>query len=154
LAVVDSELGAAAIPDEELWSGGRFKVFLYSAGARVVGCLLAERIEEAYVAVMQGARLGERRKAVLGICRVWTAREWRRGGIARRLVEIARERLVFGCKIPREEVAFSQPTESGARLAEAWWRGTEEEDEKKGGEGENGKGGEEGEDWLVYVERV
>ncbi|KAA8913611.1 ESCO1/2 acetyl-transferase-domain-containing protein [Sphaerosporella brunnea] len=132
LEVVDSELGAATIEDPVLW-GGRFKVFLYSVPTgsrgrrRVVGVLLVERIEEGFVAEggEGGVRLGEKRRAVMGVCRAWTARDWRRKGVAIRLIETARKAFVYGMKVKKEEVAFSQPTESGGRLAEGWYRGPE-----------------------------
>ncbi|KAL7268200.1 hypothetical protein RUND412_009188 [Rhizina undulata] len=59
LEVVDSELSAAEISDDVLWSefkstvgngdgGERFKIFLYIFGKKCVGLCLAERIENSY----------------------------------------------------------------------------------------------------------
>ncbi|KAF8539448.1 ESCO1/2 acetyl-transferase-domain-containing protein [Trichophaea hybrida] len=125
LEVIDTELGAAEIPDEVLWAGG-YRVFVRVEEGKVVGLLVAERIEEAFLAVGEGSvGLGERRRAVLGVCRVWTAREWRRRGVARGLIERARRGLVYGVLVGRGEVAFSQTTESGEGLARGWWRGVE-----------------------------
>ena len=63
-----------------------------------------------------------------------------------------RERFVYGMRLGRGEVAFSQPTESGGWLARGWGYG------KAGGEGDGGmredtakSNGDDG--WLVYVER-
>lgn len=130
LELVDTELGAAPIDDAALWGAdGRYRVFLYTVEERarrtVVGCLLAERIAEGFAAVggAGDVRLGPRRRAVMGVCRVWVAREWRRKGIAWKMLEAARGAFVYGMKVRRSEVAFSQPTESGGWLARAWGRG-------------------------------
>jgi len=89
LEVVDSELSAAAILEKNLWGGG-YKAFLYVAHGKVVGLLLAERIEGAFLARGTGSvELGERRRAVMGVSRVWTAKEWRRVGVARKLLDEA-----------------------------------------------------------------
>ncbi|KZF21783.1 hypothetical protein L228DRAFT_283913 [Xylona heveae TC161] len=59
--------------------------------------------------------------AVLGISRIWTSRSHRRHGIAATLLDCARDRFIYGMKIPKDLIAFSQPTESGVRLAENWF---------------------------------
>lgn len=158
LELVDSELGAAQIPDEVLWRTGRWKAYLFAAERRIVGFLLAERIQRGYVALggESGAIVvGEQRPALMGVCRIWTAGEWRRRGVARRLLDEARAEFVYGLRVDRELVAFSQPTESGAALARGWWgdlRGGDTNKEKEGQQDgdENGKV-EKG--WLVYVEQ-
>jgi len=150
LEVVDSELSAAAIPEKNLWAGG-YKVFLYVAQGKVVGLLLAERIESAFLARGIGSvELGERRRAVMGVSRVWTAKEWRRMGVAKKLLDEACERFVYGMRLGRGEVAFSQPTESGGWLARGWVYGKAEGD---GGAREDTAKSSGGDGWLVYVER-
>jgi len=109
----------------------------------VVGLLLAERITKAR-RVLPASKLKESssvevsqaaKEAVLGISRIWTAREFRRKGVAKRLLEVVQDIFVYGMTVPKERVAFSQPTESGGKLARAWF-GVED------GQGE----------WMVYDE--
>jgi len=52
-----------------------------------------------------------------GISRIWVHNSARRRGIASRLLEVARENLVYGFVIPRKQVAFSQPTIDGKLFA-------------------------------------
>ena len=59
--------------------------------------------------------------AMLGISRIWTSDSSRRQGIARRLLDCAIENFEFAISIPKDKVAFSQPTESGAKLARSWF---------------------------------
>ncbi|RPB08576.1 hypothetical protein P167DRAFT_608600 [Morchella conica CCBAS932] len=71
-------------------------------------------------------------KALMGVARIWTCSSSRRKGIARRLLECARNTFIYGMSVEKGLVAFSQPTESGGALARGWF------------EGEEG--------WKVYVE--
>ncbi|KAI5814836.1 hypothetical protein BZA77DRAFT_388890 [Pyronema omphalodes] len=167
MEVVDTELSAASIPEKILWiKGGRYKLFLGVEAGMVVAALLAERIEEGFLAVDNGVRWRGKRKALVGVCRVWVARGKRGLGWGKRLIEEARKGLVYGMVVQRDMVAFSQLTESGAALARAWWRdgkrgrndggdkvrnnGKQDDEtlEEKEGEKE-----EKIEGWLVYVER-
>lgn len=76
------------------------------------------------------------RSAILGISRVWVCADRRRRGIATRLLDCARENFVYGMKIEKDDVAFSQPTESGGALARGWF------------------GADKAHHWAVYVEEV
>ncbi|KAG8460956.1 hypothetical protein KFE25_010707 [Diacronema lutheri] len=55
--------------------------------------------------------------AECGVRYIWVERGRRRAGIARALVEAARAHLLAGRCVPRERVAFSQPTEDGHAFA-------------------------------------
>jgi N-acetyltransferase len=59
--------------------------------------------------------------AMLGISRIWTSNLFRKHGIATKLLEVARSQFLYGMTIKKEQVAFSQPTESGGRLAKKWF---------------------------------
>lgn len=171
LKIVNTELAAVPISDEELWSRksstattdrqsreapstkaekqatdetksdlvDRFKVYLYIKGNKCVGACLAERIWEAFQALNPAADsekvselpVGPRssslsistepEQAILGISRIWTSNQHRKKGIATRLLDCARSNFLYGMKIEKEKVAFSQPTESGGNLARKWY---------------------------------
>jgi hypothetical protein len=165
LKVVNTELGAVPISDEELWSQisgpgaenaqlhestqsnaqantatvDRYKTYLYVRGQKCVGACLAERIWEAYTVLAQGdasvqpCQLSLEAKsssisvstatttALLGISRIWTSNSHRKQGIATRLLDCARSDFLYGLTVEKEEVAFSQPTESGGNLARKWF---------------------------------
>ncbi|MCJ1461878.1 N-acetyltransferase O1 (Establishment of cohesion protein 1) [Pseudocyphellaria aurata] len=177
LAVVNTELSAAEVDDEQLWEGiessapapkirlrkkrkanrgaadnkgDRFKVFLYLDGDKCVGFCLAEKISSACRVVKSKA--GEKNSerllsspksssisysptpdvALLGISRIWTSKSYRGRGIAIDLLDCVRGNFFYGMEVPKDLVAFSQPTESGGRLATRWYQA------------ESG--------WLVYTE--
>jgi N-acetyltransferase len=56
-------------------------------------------------------------EAKLGIGLLWTHPVARNRGIATRLVHAAREHSVFGMKVARQDVAFSNPTQAGYNFA-------------------------------------
>lgn len=72
-------------------------------------------------------------QAIVGISRIWTSGASRRKGIALDLLDCVVSNYIYGMEIPKNQIAFSQPTESGKRLAQKFF----EEDET----------------WHVYNER-
>lgn len=119
--------------------GDRFKAFLYLVHDKCVGFCLAEKISSAF-GVVDGCAAGEEGTkvittsksssisvstsadiALLGICRIWTSKAYRGKGLAVDLLECARNNFFYGVEAPKDLVAFSQPTESGGRLAERWF---------------------------------
>lgn len=63
----------------------------------------------------------EAHPAVVGVSRIWTSRAFRHKGIANNLLECVMSQFIYGLEIEPQKVAFSQPTESGAALARAWF---------------------------------
>lgn len=59
-------------------------------------------------------------KAVCGIKVMWVSAQARRQGIATQLLDTARCNCVAGYVVPRSQLAFSQPTQAGRRLAEQY----------------------------------
>lgn len=117
----------------------RFKSFLYLKGDKCVGFCLAEKIGRA-ARVVDPVVDEEKQEiatplprsssisvsldadvALLGISRIWTSNAHRKQGIATNLLETARSNFFYGMEVPRELIAFSQPTESGSQLARSWY---------------------------------
>jgi N-acetyltransferase len=168
LKVVNSELAAVSISDEELWSQAaesdnthaqreegrtqtaqkrdvsapavdRFKTYLYIRGQKCIGACLVERIWEAYSVLEQDAAFAQHQRlraesqsssisistttnpVLLGVSRIWTSNQHRKQGIASSLLNCARSHFLYGITVEKEEVAFSQPTESGGNLARKWF---------------------------------
>lgn len=136
LDVVNAELCAPSIEKQALWSPvasdntrdehSRYKAILALDGDRCVGMCLAEKISKAFevdVAQEDGSSISITscaRVALLGISRIWTSKGHRNMGIASELLDCARRSFFFGIEVPKELVAFSQPTDSGGRLARRW----------------------------------
>lgn len=132
--------GRAALATQSNTQCDRYKVFLYIQDNKCGALCLVERIRTGR-RVLPSSGVGESSSistdlkhvpAKLGISRIWVSREMRNLGIAKGLVDAARMHFSRGVALDKEQMAWSQPTESGARLARAWF-------EKDDG-------------WLVYDE--
>lgn len=134
--VIETRKGNGDGPDKR---GDRFKAFLYLVDDKCVGFCLAEKISSAFpvvrsktggagdiealvmsksssISVSTAADI-----ALLGISRIWVSKSHREQGLAVDLLECARGNFFYGVEAPKDLVAFSQPTESGGRLAERWF---------------------------------
>lgn len=113
--IVNQELGFVTSNDKE----SQYHTFLYIKNKRVVGMLGAERLERAYALLcnnyFERSLVAER--ATIGIHQIWVHSKFRRNCIASRLVDTAREKMVYGLTVPADEVAFSSPTEAGISFA-------------------------------------
>ncbi|KAJ9620939.1 hypothetical protein H2203_007525 [Taxawa tesnikishii (nom. ined.)] len=59
--------------------------------------------------------------ALLGISRIWVSNSCRKQGIASSLLDCVQKTFRHGVVMPKDLIAFSQPTESGASLARKWF---------------------------------
>ncbi|KAK1343005.1 hypothetical protein QTO34_015774 [Cnephaeus nilssonii] len=128
--LVDNELGFQQVVPK---CPNKTKTFLFiSDEKRVVGCLIAEPIQQAFRVLSEptspespGSKECHRAwrcsnvpvPAVCGISRIWVFRFKRRKRIARRLVDTLRNRFMFGCFLSTNEIAFSDPTPDGKLFA-------------------------------------
>lgn len=128
--LVDCELGFQQVVPR---CPNKTKTFLFiSDEKRVVGCLIAEPIKQAFRVLSEpmgpespGSKECHRawqcsnvpEPAVCGISRIWVFRLKRRKRIARRLVDTLRNRFMFGCFLSTNEIAFSDPTPDGKLFA-------------------------------------
>lgn len=108
----------------------RYKVFLHMKDSRCVGACLTERIWESRPvqrlssdnnnssSVTAGDNI---HAAIVGISRIWTSGSSRRKGIAMDLLDCVVVNFIYGMEIPRDQIAFSQPTESGKRLIQSFF---------------------------------
>ena len=94
--------------------------YLYIKDRRVVGLVTVETIRCAYRAKNQWERHLNPERATMGIRHLWVHSRARKMGIATRMVDSARCKLVFGLVVPRDEIAFSSPTQSGLLFAQKY----------------------------------
>lgn len=116
----------------------RYKVFMHVKDDKCIGMCLAERITEGRRVKAAPKENGDKdatprpksssisveeepTPAVVGVSRIWTSRAFRRKGIAVNLLDCVMNHFIYGMGIDKEEIAFSQPTESGKQLAEDWY---------------------------------
>lgn len=62
----------------------------------------------------------QRVRAMCGVRLVWVSTEARRRGIATRLLDCMRSQFMRGYVVPRHELAFTQPSDQGRALIEAY----------------------------------
>ncbi|KAJ5864378.1 Sister chromatid cohesion acetyltransferase Eco1 [Penicillium soppii] len=148
LEVISKELSSPEIDDETLWSQteppkhlqdgptekvDRYRVFLHMKDSRCVGLCLTERIWESRpVAKDENGPAGssvstrdEVHPAIVGVSRIWTSGSSRRKGIALDLLDCVVINFIYGMEITKDQIAFSQPTESGKRLAHKFFEDEE-----------------------------
>ena len=114
--IVDKELGF--VPDAQRDKVAQRWTYLYIINKRVVGMASAESIREAYFLHDNNFdRDHEKQKALIGIHQIWVHSRFRRRGVASRLIDTVREKMLYGMVVPRNQVAFSSPTEAGASFA-------------------------------------
>ncbi|KAI9890089.1 MAG: hypothetical protein M1814_004488 [Vezdaea aestivalis] len=129
----------------------RFKIFVYVKGRKCIGFLLVERIRQAFKVLPDtldsdqsklfntGSKSSsaitvssESSPAAIGVSRIWTSSSHRRQKVASNLLEQSRKSFLYAVTVPKESMAFSQPSASGGILARKWF-------DKSDG-------------WLVYLE--
>ncbi|CCK69318.1 Eco1p KNAG_0C02060 [Huiozyma naganishii CBS 8797] len=125
MQIVNDELSA---PQDEngFWSGInqttlQGKAFVYVKNNRAAGVITVEVLEPG-----RGRWMVYRDKSIvqsvkpnfiLGISRIWVCRSERAQGIATKLLEAARLHTITDNPIEKHYMAWSQPSESGGRLA-------------------------------------
>lgn len=57
---------------------------------------------------------------IMGVARIFTVKNYRRQGIGSVLLDAACKDFIYGLEIRKSQVAWSQPSASGAKLALAW----------------------------------
>ncbi|XP_041045650.1 N-acetyltransferase ESCO1-like [Carcharodon carcharias] len=131
--VVDNDLG---FHQAELKCPSRTKTLLFISNDRkVVGCLIAEHIQQGFRVIADKATqqssndaiMLERQRAwccsinpepaICGISRVWVFSMMRRKAIATRMTDCLRSNFVYGSYLSKDEIAFSDPTPDGKLFA-------------------------------------
>ncbi|GAV55394.1 hypothetical protein ZYGR_0AV00250 [Zygosaccharomyces rouxii] len=122
LDIVNSELHAPH-NENEFWCqpNSNGKAFLYVKDDRAVGVLTVELLkpERCRWMVYEDSSIveGVEPRFILGISRIWVCRTQRNKGIATKLLEAARSNTIYGKTIEKWAMAWSQPTDSGGKLA-------------------------------------
>jgi hypothetical protein len=130
--------GPSSLPEQLV---DRFKVYMYvkyfgrGKPSRVIAVLLAERIthgfsshikesgkdpsgkQTSFIGDVFGLLKSQPHEALLGVNKIWVNKRYRRRGLATTLFDTAREDFIFGHPISRLEVAWTHPTEEGAKFA-------------------------------------
>ncbi|KAJ0026765.1 hypothetical protein NQD34_017765 [Periophthalmus magnuspinnatus] len=131
--IADNELGFQQVA---LCRPAQAKTYLFiNSEKMVVGCLVAERIQQAFRVLVKPDQEKDMTKddfmerhrawccatvpeqALCGISRIWVFGLARRKGIATRMLDTVRSTFMYGSHLTKEEIAFSDPTPDGKLFA-------------------------------------
>ncbi|CAN6631112.1 hypothetical protein TRVA0_013S00430 [Trichomonascus vanleenenianus] len=123
MELVNTELSAP--PENPYWkqSTGKGAAYVYLSAKRAVAVVVVERITEAkWMDISTGEIIQSEapKKAILGISRLFTARNFRRNGIALKLLNQASRNFIYGMSIGKLMIAWSQPSAAGSLVAKNW----------------------------------
>lgn len=131
IQLVNTELSAP--PENPTWNNGPAgagAAYLYvcKKNKKAVGILVVERVSRGRPMVVSTSEIlpsdtmaiHARFPVVMGVSRIFTVRNYRRMGISTALLDIARYDFIFGLRSQKLQVAWSQPSASGAKLALKW----------------------------------
>eukprot|EP00062_Callorhinchus_milii_P008409 gi/632951072/ref/XP_007891092.1/ PREDICTED: N-acetyltransferase ESCO2 isoform X1 [Callorhinchus milii] len=136
LELVDNELG---YQQAALSNASRSKTYMFiSNEKKIVGCLIAENIKQAFRVLSDPAEqkmsktheLFEHQRAwycstkpeeaICGISRIWVFSLMRRKDIASRMVDTLRNTFTYGTCLSKNEIAMSDPTPDGKLFATSY----------------------------------
>ncbi|XP_078506079.1 N-acetyltransferase ESCO2 isoform X2 [Lissotriton helveticus] len=128
--LVDSELG---FKQATLSCPSKAKTYMFvSNEKKIVGCLIAEPIKQAFRVLVDPIRKEPQNEAenqrawrcstkpeaaICGISRIWVFSLLRRKGIATRMMDTVRGNFMYGSFLSLDEIAFSDPTPDGKLFA-------------------------------------
>lgn len=101
---------------------GKGAAFVYIKSRRAVAIVVVERAcRGRYMDVTTGQLVSNRTiPVIMGVSRIYCVSNHRRSGFATSLLDISCKEFIYGLNVAKKQVAWSQPSASGARLAESW----------------------------------
>jgi len=125
LSVVDNDLGFA--DPCKIRNPDKSKVFMYVSDKKVVGFTLAESIDSGFRIIPQPdgpvnsyTCTTTPEPVKVGVSRIWVTHDYRKRGIASKLVDSVRDFFILGSAIKQDEYAFSDPTINGIDFASSY----------------------------------
>jgi len=137
LNLIETELGAVSLKEEYI---DNYKFFLYIKNKKLIGCAIVRDVKEGYKIEMNqdineistiekiNKSLVSKVPTLCGISRIWVSKKERKKGIASQLLENIRKNFLFNMTLERSQIAFSQPTKLGTKLAYHFFNYTDDED--------------------------
>jgi ESCO1/2 acetyl-transferase len=134
--IVCDELGYVTATNDFPNKNTDQKAYLCIYENKVIGMILVERIKFGYhiktsvcqqndisgtnalkSVIIQQQSKRKPVEAIIGIKLMWVHGKYRNNGIAKYLIDAAREKMVYGIIIPIDKIAFSSPTQAGLIFA-------------------------------------
>ncbi|BFZ54264.1 Establishment of cohesion 1 [Savitreella phatthalungensis] len=117
LELVDIELASTLPP----LTKRPYTAFLYRVNGRCVALALCEPVaEKTSFMLADDKSLSTRKACTLGVSRMWTCKVYRRKGLMRELLDLARARYLPGALLDKSDVAYTQLSASGEAFLHAY----------------------------------
>lgn len=121
LEIVNNSLNAS--DENDCWLHNNGKVYIYIKKSRAVGILVAEKVEfGSWYSIKHQTIVNSKIKIplVCGISRVFVSKSQRRSGTASCLLNTLTGSFIYGIKLSKRQVGWSQPSTIGSKLAESF----------------------------------
>ncbi len=120
LQLVNSELNAPE--DSAKWQTNDGAAFVFVHAKRAIGLLTVEKASTGYWMLLHNGQLipNKHSHILMGISRLYTVKDFRRQQVALNLLEVARKFFIYGIDIPKLQIAWSQPSVLGSKVAQRW----------------------------------
>jgi N-acetyltransferase len=109
--VMRNDLGAVEMESSFL---DKCTFFLYLTKRRAVGCAVVGPVKYAF---RNNDKDSISVPCICGISRIWVSEKYRRNQIATTILDTVKLKYVYGTQLSNNDIAFSQPTELGKKLA-------------------------------------
>jgi len=121
--LMDVEFGTdLGNPSKLITSGHQFFFAVsHKEGRHIVGCVIASAITQCHRYKGQGQMDEKTLPCEIGISRIWVSPNFRKNGIAKMLLEGVRCNFFEGSPVLKNQIAFSDLTTDGSKLAQAYF---------------------------------
>lgn len=126
IKMVNTELNASVGSDAWKYDSAetvKSQAFLAIIDSKVVGICTTEKLDDPQASRWMLHRNQTiipnqlNRSAKLGISRIWVAPRWRRHGISLKLLDATLSNSIYGVRLNKSNISFSQPSTRGGLLA-------------------------------------
>ncbi|ORX80172.1 hypothetical protein BCR32DRAFT_245810 [Anaeromyces robustus] len=143
LNLIETELGAVRLQEKIILN---YKFFLYIKNKKLIGCAIVRDVKEGLkieldknieqITTIENIKQRWLLKIevtkvpiLCGISRIWVSKKERQKGVASQLLDSIRKHFLFNMILERNQIAFSQPTKLGTKLAYHFFNYTNDEEE-------------------------
>ncbi|KAI5951371.1 ECO1 [Candida jiufengensis] len=124
LKMVNQELNATE--DSKQWRNLNFKnskAFVIVINNKAVGLCTTDTITEGKWMIFKNQKLVPNQTisgVKIGISRIWISPRWRQLGLGLKLLKFVTENSIYGQSLFKNQIAFSQPSSNGGKLAKSF----------------------------------
>ncbi|KAI5960128.1 ECO1 [Candida pseudojiufengensis] len=124
LNMVNQELDAS--DDSKQWRDSNFersKAFVVIINNKAMGLCTTDTVNEGKWMIFKNQKIVPNQQISgikIGISRIWISPKWRRLGLGLKLLNYVCENSIYGQRLQSGQIAFSQPSSAGGKLAKSF----------------------------------